>query len=239
MMMSYSTTNEVTWALILGLVKDIAPGDTRIKSSPSGWQAGLSSKLAGRTLALLGLGNLGTQAAVTGILGFGMNVIAWSTSLTQEKADEAAKSRGLPAGSFKVVTSKKELFEQADILSVHYVLSERSKGIVTEAELSVMKKSAFLVNTSRGPLIEESALVKVLEAGAVRGAGLDVFDIEPLPKDSPWRKADYWGTEGRGAVLLSPHMGYVEEGVMNGMYKSNAESLRQWLAGEPVEGIMT
>lgn len=234
----YDATNEMTWALILGLAKTLVEGDTSIKANPSGWQPGLASGLAGKTLGLLGLGKLGTQAAVTGILGFGMKVLAWSTSLTQEKADEAARSHGLPAGSFQVASSKRELFTGADILSVHYVLSDRSRGIVGAEELSALKPSAILVNTSRGPLIDEPALVDALERGKIRGAGLDVFETEPLPKDSPWRRQNYWGKDGRSKVLVSPHMGYVEEETMHSWYEQQAEAVRAWLVGEQVKGVI-
>ncbi|KAL6252983.1 hypothetical protein RBB50_000702 [Rhinocladiella similis] len=234
----YDATNEMTWALILGVAKDVVGGDTVVKSSPTGWQSTLVAGLAGKTLGLLGLGKLGTQAATTGVLGFGMNVLAWSSSLTQEKADDAAKSRGLPAGTFRVAASKRELFERADVLSVHYVLSERSKGIVGAEELGVMKKGAVLVNTSRGPLVDEAALVAALERGAIRAAGLDVFDTEPIPKDSPWRKNGYWGTEGRSRALTSPHMGYVEEETMHGWYEQQREALKSWLEGGEIKGVI-
>ncbi|KAH0847331.1 hypothetical protein AYO21_03757 [Fonsecaea monophora] len=244
----YDATNEVTWALILGFAKDLVHGDTLVQGSNSsasdpnaasgGWQTHLTAGLAGKTLGLLGLGRLGTQCAVTGTLGFGMKVLAWSTSLTQEKADEAAQSRGLPKGSFRVAGSKKELFEQADVLSVHYVLSERSRGIVGAADLAAMKKSAFVVNTSRGPLIDEPALLAALEAGSVRGVALDVFEVEPLPKDSPWRRPNYWGRDGRSRVLLSPHMGYVEEETMHSWYDYHCRAVESFIKGEELKFII-
>ena len=244
----YDATNEMTWALILGLAKDVARGDGVVKSPAtssrdpnaqvSGWQTTLTFGLAGKTLGLLGLGKLGTQAAVTGHLGFGMKIIAWSSSLTQEKADEAAESRGLPPGSFTVVGSKKELFEQADVLSVHYVLSDRSRGIVGHTELSQMKKNALLVNTSRGPLIDEDALVSALEKGQIKGVGLDVFDVEPLPKESPWRREGYWGEGERSSVLVSPHMGYVEEETMHDWYGQQAGVVDAWVNKEEVKGVI-
>jgi len=123
-------------------------------------------------------------------------------------------------------------------LSVHYVLSDRSRGIVSAAELGAMRSSAILVNTSRGPLIEEGALVKALDAGVIRGVGLDVFDTEPLPADSPFRREGYWGVKGRSRVLVSPHMGYVEEETMHGWYEQHAETLRAWLAGEQVKRVI-
>lgn len=239
----YDATNEMTWALILGLAKDVARGDATVKSSPSSagplpWQTTLATGLAGKTLALLGLGKLGTQAAVTGALGFGMKVLAWSSSLTQEKADAAARERGLPPGSFRVAESKADLFAQADFLSVHYVLSDRSRGIVGRDDLARMKKSAFLVNTSRGPLVDEAALLEALEEGRIRGAGLDVYNTEPLPQDSPWRRRNFWGVEGRSVVLLSPHMGYVEEETMHDWYGQQCEAVRAWLKGEAIKGVI-
>ncbi|KIY02142.1 uncharacterized protein Z520_02280 [Fonsecaea multimorphosa CBS 102226] len=244
----YDATNEITWALILGFAKDIVHGDAVIKSPSTsaadpnaefgGWQTHLAMGLAGKTLGLLGLGKLGTQCGVTGVLGFGMKVLAWSSSLTQEKADEAAQSRGLPPGTFQVAASKQDLFEKADILSVHYVLSDRSRGIVGAAELASMKKSAFLVNTSRGPLVDETALVNALEAGKIRGVALDVFDTEPIPKDTPWRKHNYWGQNGRSRVLLSPHMGYVEEETMHSWYEQQSRAIASWIKGDEVKGIM-
>jgi phosphoglycerate dehydrogenase-like enzyme len=138
---------------------------------------------------------------------------------------------------FKVVGSKEELFREADVLSVHYDLSDRSRGMVGSAELSVMKRSALFVNTSRGPLVVEDALLDVLERGAIRGAALDVFDLEPLPEDSRWR-TQKWGTEGRAQVLLTPHMGYVEEEGMNNWYEEQAENVERWYKGEELLHVM-
>lgn len=209
----------------------MAADDKRVKEG--GWQEGMSIPLAGRTLGLLGLGRLGAECAFTGKLGFGMNIITWSTSLTQEKADEVAEKRGLPKGSFRVTSSKEELFREADVLSVHYVLSDRSRGIVGEKELSVMKKDAFLVNTSRGPLVDEAALLSALREGRIRGAGLDVYDVEPLPKDSPWRSQE-WGSR----VVLSPHTGYVEDETMNQWYVQHADHIRRWVKGEEAVNLL-
>ncbi|EXJ91145.1 hypothetical protein A1O1_04254 [Capronia coronata CBS 617.96] len=198
----------------------------------------LVSSLAGKTLGLLGLGRLGTQAAVTGHLGFGMKILAWSSSLTQARADEAASSRGLPAGVFEVAASKEDLFRRADVLSIHYVLGERSRGIVGKKELELMKPTAYLVNTSRGPLVQEPELLEVLEKGGIRGVGLDVFDTEPLPADSPWRREGFWGRQGRSRVLLSPHLGYADEDTMHAWYEQQVEVVRAWMAGEGVKGVV-
>ena len=227
-----NATTEHTWALILGIAKSIARDDLVVKNG--GWQTGLSFGLSGRTMGLLGLGRLGAECARIAVYGFQMKIIAWSTSLTQDKADAAAEKAGLPKGTYKVVGSKQELFEKSDVLSVQYVLSERSKGIVGEKELSVMKKDALFINTSRGPLVDEQALLKVLEEGRIRGVALDVFDVEPLELDSRWRTTK-WGQEGTSEVLLSPHMAYVEEVTMNTWYEETAENVGRYLNGEDVK----
>lgn len=207
-----NSTVQHTWALILGLARHVARDDAAVKAG--GWQGSLGVNLSGKTLALLGLGKLGSQVGKIAIQAFGMNVLAWSTNLTQEKADEQAGVQGLPAGSFEVATSKTDFFQRADVVSLHNVLSERSRGIVSTAELATMRPSAMIVNTSRGPLIDEAALLQALNAGQIRGAALDVFDPEPLPLDSPWRTMA-WGRDGRSEVLLSPHMGYGEEDLID------------------------
>jgi phosphoglycerate dehydrogenase-like enzyme len=177
------------------------------------------------------------MTAKVAVWGFDMKIKAWSSSLTQEAADERAKSCGLPPGTFEVAGSKEELFETADILSVHYVLSARSRDIVGAKELALMKPTALFVNTSRGPLVNEKALLNVLKEGKVRGAALDVFHTEPLPSDSEWR-ITAWGKDGRSEVLLTPHMGYVEEGVMNRWYEETAENVEIWLEGKDVKNRM-
>ncbi|TID16632.1 glycerate dehydrogenase [Venturia nashicola] len=223
-----STTTHC-WAMILGLSRHIARDDLVVKEG--GWQGPtLATAIAGKTLALCGLGRLGTSCGRIGVLAWGMKVICWSSNLTQEKADEQAKSVGLEAGEFKVVT-KEELFQKADVLSVHYVLSERSRGLVGTKELGLMKPSALLINTSRGPIIDEPALLQVCETGTIAGVGLDVFDLEPLPKDSDWRRKG-WGQDGRSDVLLSPHMGYGETETIECWYKENSENLGRWLEGK-------
>ncbi|KAL9111708.1 MAG: hypothetical protein Q9227_003983 [Pyrenula ochraceoflavens] len=232
----FQPTNEHTWALILGLAKRVAEGDASIHAG--GWETGLGAALAGKKLGLLGLGKLGAQAARTGMLGFNMEILAWSENLTQEKADEAARNLGVEAGKWKVAGSKEALFREADILSVHYVLSERSRGIVGHKELSVMKNSALLINTSRGPLVDEKALLDCLKDSKFRGVALDVFDTEPLERNSEWRTTQ-WGKDGRSQVLLSPHMGYVEEGNMNAWYNETVENVERWLDGKELHTIIS
>lgn len=230
-----STTNEHTFALLLALAKNIPADDHNVKTyAHGGWATALITNLAGKTIGLLGLGRLGAQAAIAASLGFGMKVIAWSPNLTQERADEVAKSVGQPEGAFRVV-GKNELFETADVISVHLVLSERSRGTVGKEDLARMKKDALFVNTSRGPLVDEQALLQVLKDGKIGGAAVDVFDVEPLPEDSEWRSTD-WGTGGRSRVVLTPHMGYAEKETMHDWYKQQAENVERWLKGEEVVG---
>ncbi|KAF3018416.1 hypothetical protein E8E14_003354 [Neopestalotiopsis sp. 37M] len=231
-----------TWAMLLALARNVAADDAAMKGSGKAWQTGLATGLTGATLGVVGLGRLGAAVARIATLAFGMRVVCWSENLTQEKADRMAREVGLPAAggcavdpaasTFKAV-SKAELFETADVVSLHYVLSERSRGIVGQSELESMKSSALIVNTSRGPLIDQDALYNVLSQGKIRGAALDVFDLEPLPADSPWRSTE-WGTGGRGRLLITPHMGYVEEGIMHTWYEETAENVERWLRGEEV-----
>lgn len=227
----YDSTTQHTWSLLLSLTSRIATDSPHLSSTPTAWQSGLTIPLGGRTLGLVGLGKLGGSVARIA-LAFGMKVIAWSESLTQEKADAAAERQGLGKGCFRAV-GKEELFKMADVVSVHYVLSERSRGIVGAKELDLMKKTAVLVNTSRGPLIDEAALLAVLQQGKIRGAALDVFWEEPLSRDSPWRTTA-WGTDGRSEVVLSPHMGYVNEATMSTWYEEQAGVVERWVRGEEV-----
>ena len=219
--------------MILALARNVAADDASIKAG--GWQTDMAVGLTGKTLGVAGLGRLGAAVARIGVLVFGMRVVCWSSSLDQARADEVATSLGLPAEdefgekTFQVV-SKEELFQESDVVSLHYVLSERSKGMVGSQELKAMKKSALLVNTSRGPLIDEEALLNTARSGGIRGVALDTFGKEPLPADSPWR-SQAWGTQGRSRVLLTPHMGYVEEGLMNAWYAETAENVERWLEG--------
>lgn len=227
-------TVQHTWALILALVRNVSFDDRAMKEG--GWQTAMTVGLSGKTLGVLGLGRLGAATAKVGFQSWGMKIVCWSSSLNQEKADEMARKLGLPVTdedgekTFRYV-SKDELFKQADIVSVHYQLSERSVGIVGKKELGEMKKTAYLVNTSRGPLVDEDALVEALEKGSIKGAAVDVYDVEPVPKDSPLRSPK-WGTEGRSQLLTTPHMGYVEEDNINNWYAEQAENLDRWLDGK-------
>lgn len=233
-------TTQHAWALILALARNVAADDAVMKGPAKSWQSQLALGLTGTTLGVVGLGRLGAAVARIGSLAWGMRVVCWSENLTQEKANQKAEEVGLPAyggnhldpeaPTFKAV-SKDELFTTADVVSLHYVLSERSRGIVGVPELAQMKQSAILVNTSRGPLINDTALYDALENGRIRGAALDVYDIEPLPADSPWRST-IWGTQGRSSLIITPHMGYVEDGIMHTWYEETAENLERWLRGE-------
>jgi phosphoglycerate dehydrogenase-like enzyme len=209
----------------------------------SSWQTGLATGLTGMTLGVVGFGRLGSAVARIASLAFGMKVVCWSENLTQEKADRKAEEMGLKAYDgngdpvFRAVR-KEELFRSADVISMHYVLSERSRGLVAERELELMKKSALLVNTSRGALVDQNALYEALQKGRITGAALDVFDIEPLPVDSVWRSTD-WGFNGKSRLLLTPHMGYVEEGIMHTWYEETAENVERWLDGKEVYHQLT
>ncbi|KAL2785359.1 hypothetical protein BJX66DRAFT_343182 [Aspergillus keveii] len=171
---SLDSTLEHTWALILGLARNVARDDAWV------------------------------QSARVGVLAFGMNVVAWSSSLTQDAANDKARAFGLPEGTFQVAESKDSLLRAADVLSIHYVLSERSRDILGANELALLKPTAILVNTSRGPLVNEAALLETLKQGKIKGIALDVYSTEPLPADSEWRTTA-WGKDGRSEVLLSPH----------------------------------
>jgi phosphoglycerate dehydrogenase-like enzyme len=245
-------TTQHVWALILALARNVAADDAVVKGKGgkgvrAGWQTGLAIGLPGKTLGLVGLGRIGSHVARVGVLAFGMRIVCWSANLTQEKADRLAEEAGLPimgAGmanedekTFRVV-SKEEVFRTADVVTVHYVLSERSKGIVGTQELDWMKPSGLFVNTSRGPLVDEAALLDTLRNGRIRGAALDVFDIEPLPADSPWRN-EAWDAVGKSRVLLTPHMGYVEEGTMQTWYEETAENVERLVEGKDLLHCIT
>lgn len=234
-----STTEHII-TMILGVTRNVAQNDAAVKAG--GWQTTFVTGVSGKTLGLVGLGRLGGSVARIMSLAFGMKIIAWSTNLTQEAADAQAKEQGLPVEqsdgekTFKAV-SREELFSTADVVSVHLVLSDRSRGLITEADLSKMKPSSFFVNTSRGPLVVEKDLLDILKAGKIRGAALDVFDLEPLPKDSEWRNSD-WGTNGKSQVLVTPHVAYVEERSINGFYEQQVDDLLRWSAGKKLKKTM-
>jgi phosphoglycerate dehydrogenase-like enzyme len=213
---SAGTTAELTWTLILGLVRDVASDDARIRLG--GWQESVGLDLDGRTLGVVGLGRLGCRVARIG-RAFGMNVIAWSPNLTAERA----------ASHDVALASKAEVFGSPDIVTIHMALSDRTRGLVGADELRAMKRSAFLVNTSRAALVDQNALARALSEGWFAGAGLDVFDLEPLP-------ADHW-LRGSPRTLLSPHMGYVTEGGYRVFYGDAVEDIAAFLEGAPVRTL--
>jgi len=183
-----------------------------------GWQARLGNTLEGRTLGLVGLGRLGAQIAEIAKV-FRMSVVAWSRNLTAERAAECGAR----------LVSKAELFEMSDYVSVHLRLSERTRDLIAAPDLARMKPTAWIVNTSRGPIINENDLIEALEKKVIAGAALDVFDIEPLPADHPLRRLDN--------TVLSPHKGYVAEESYRVFYAQTAEDIRAWLDGRPIRVI--
>jgi phosphoglycerate dehydrogenase-like enzyme len=210
---SQYATPELAWGLILSLMRHIPQEHQRMREG--GWQETVGTALHGRTLSILGLGRLGSRMASIG-RAFGMEVLAWSQNLTAERAEAAGAA----------LVAKDELFARADVLTIHLVLGERSRGLVGAAELQRMKPSAVLVNTSRGPIVDEAALIAALERPDIRGAGLDVYDREPLPPDHPLRRL--------GNVVLTPHLGYVTEGTYRMFYADTVEAIAAWRAGTPV-----
>jgi phosphoglycerate dehydrogenase-like enzyme len=203
------STIELTWALILTAARRITDEAASVRAG--GWQRSVGLQLGGSVLGVLGLGRIGGRVAQIG-KSFGMDVIAWSTNLTPQAADEAGVS----------YVSKEELFSRADVLTIHLKLSERSHGLVGADELALMKPTALLVNTSRGPIVDESALVDALRSRRIDGAGLDVFDIEPLPAGHPLRSLDN--------VVATPHIGYVAEQVYRVFYGESAAKIARWLS---------
>jgi phosphoglycerate dehydrogenase-like enzyme len=208
-----SSTGELTWGLILALTRRICEEDANLRAG--GWQRTVGPELAGRTLGLIGLGRLGTQVAGYGAA-FAMEVIAWSENLDRAHA----ATLGVQA------VAKDELLERADIVSIHTRLSERTRGLIGARELALMQPSAYLINTSRGPIVDEQALVAALHAGQIAGAALDVFDREPLASDNPLRSAPN--------TLLTPHIGYVAEDSYRGFYHDIVADIEAWLAGSPI-----
>ena len=211
-MLPYPTA-ELAWGLILSLARNIPREERGMRAG--GWQTTLGVGLRGKTLGVLGLGNLGSQVATIG-KAFGMEAIAWSQNLTAERA----------AGIGAALVTKEELFRRADVVSIHLVLGERTRALVGAAELALMKPTAYLVNTSRGPIVDGKALVAALESGRLAGAGLDVYDSEPLPAGHALRKLDN--------VVLTPHLGYVTMENYRLAYGQAIEDIRAFLEGKPL-----
>jgi phosphoglycerate dehydrogenase-like enzyme len=209
-------TAELAWGLILGAARRIAEDHAFMRQG--GWQTRIGHRVGGKTLGLLGLGRLGSAVGRVG-LAFGMKAIAWSQNLTAEKAAEQGVER----------VEKDELFRRSDILSVHLVLSPRSRGLVGAREIGLMKPSAILVNTSRGPICDTEAVIEALKAGRLAYAGFDVYDKEPLPIDHPLRSAPN--------VILTPHIGYVTDENYRSSYPQIVENVTAFLDGKPVRVI--
>jgi phosphoglycerate dehydrogenase-like enzyme len=209
-------TAELAWGLILGATRRIAEDHAFMRQG--GWQTRIGHRVAGKTLGLLGLGRLGSGVARVGIA-FGMKAIAWSQNLTAEKAAAQGVER----------VEKDELFRRSDILSVHLVLSDRSRGLVGAREIGLMKPSAILVNTSRGPICDTAAVIDALKSGRLAYAGFDVYDREPLPIDHPLRTTPN--------VILTPHIGYVTDENYRSSYPQIVENVLGFLDGKPVRVI--
>jgi phosphoglycerate dehydrogenase-like enzyme len=206
-------TIELTWALILGSARNLVTENTSLRGG--GWQQSVGDDMAGRTLGVVGLGNVGGAVAQIGNA-FGMKVIAWSQNLTTERAAEASAT----------LVTKDELFREADVVSIHLVLSGRTRGLVGAAELALMKPTARLINTSRGPIVVEADLVAALKDKKIAGAAIDVFDQEPLPLDHPLRALPN--------LLATPHIGYVSRGLYARFYQDTVANICRWLDGQAV-----
>jgi phosphoglycerate dehydrogenase-like enzyme len=209
-------TSELAVGLMIAIMRDI-PGQFG-SMRQGGWQTRPGFDLAGKTLGLLGLGRLGSAVAAVGNA-FKMKVIAWSQNLTEERAAECNVRR----------VEKEELFSLSDVLSIHIILSNRTRGIVGARELGLMKPTAYLINTSRGPIVDEAALLKVLREKRIAGAAIDVYGMEPLPEDHAIRKLDN--------VLLTPHLGYVTVENLTKVYREAVEDVEAFLDGKPIRVI--
>jgi phosphoglycerate dehydrogenase-like enzyme len=207
---------ELTWGLILALARRIPAEDATIRAG--GWQESVGTSLHGKTLGIVGLGKLGAKAAEVARV-FGMEVVAWSPNLTTERAAERDVLR----------VERGVLFTTADVVTIHMVLGDGTRGLIGEAELRAMKPTAFLVNTSRGPIVDRRALLRALEEGWIAGAGLDVFDEEPLARDDPLRRAP--------RTILTPHLGYVTDDNYRVFFTDAVECIQAWLTGTPLRRL--
>jgi phosphoglycerate dehydrogenase-like enzyme len=211
------STAELTWGLVIASVRNLFVETASMRAG--GWQRTIGMDLSGRTLGVVGLGHLGARVAGYG-LAFDMRVVAWSPHLSVERAAEHGVSY-LP---------REELFAQADVISIHMVLGQRTRGLITEADLRRMKPTSYLINTSRGPLIEEAALVRALREGWIAGAALDVYDTEPLPAGHELRKL--------GNCVLTPHIGYVTRDTYANFFTGVLEDIQAFLAGSPIRQLV-
>ncbi|MEL0105729.1 MAG: D-2-hydroxyacid dehydrogenase family protein [Rhodospirillaceae bacterium] len=208
---------ELTWGLILSLMRNIPGEDRAVREGR--WHDKLGHILEGKTLGVIGLGRIGPKIAALGNA-FDMSVIAWSQNMTPDIAGQAGAK----------FVEKDDLFRNADIITVHVALSDRTRRLIGAREIELMKKSAYLVNTARGPIIDEAALIEALERNAIAGAGLDVFEKEPLPADHPFRQLDN--------VIVTPHIGYVTEESFRAYYQSAVENIRAFLNNESIPRLL-
>ncbi|OBH06632.1 hydroxyacid dehydrogenase [Mycobacterium sp. E2699] len=206
-------TPELAWGLLIATVRNLAEEHRSMRAG--GWQTTAGMTLSGKTIGLLGLGRTGKRMAEYAKV-FGMQVLAWSQHLTEEAAAAAGARR----------VEKAALFAESDVVSIHLVLSERTRGLVGASELALMRPRAYLINTSRGPIVDEAALLDALRTGRIAGAGLDVYDAEPPPPDHPLR--------GLANVTLSPHLGYVTREMLGAFYEDTIEAVVAWLDGAPI-----
>jgi D-3-phosphoglycerate dehydrogenase len=207
----------IAFGLMLELTRRIGFENARLKRGER-WQVTIGRDLEGMTLGIVGLGKLGQRVAQVG-KAFGMKPIAWSQNLTPEKAAEGGAA----------YASREDLFANSDIVTIHYQLGPRSRGLITADDIARMKPSAYLINTARAPIVDQAALLKALQEKKIAGAGLDVFEVEPLPVDHPYRKLDN--------VVLTPHLGYVSEQNYKKYFPDIVEDIRAWLGGKPVRVI--
>jgi phosphoglycerate dehydrogenase-like enzyme len=210
------STSELTWGLIHGLLRQIPLEDRSTRLGR--WQRTVGVGLKGRTLGVIGLGRVGSVVARVGVA-FDMKVIGWSQNLTEERCRELGAT----------LVTKDELFSQSDIVTVHLLLGERSRGLVGAGEIGLMKPTAYLINTARGPIVDEAALIDALENRRIAGAAIDVFDVEPLPLDHPFRRLEN--------TVITPHLGYVCDDNYSVYFKGYVEDIRAWLDGKPINQV--
>lgn len=210
---------ELTWALILNLARHIVKENAEFRSTGL-WQSTVGTDLYGKRLGILGLGKIGSRMA-TIAKAFGMDIIAWSQNLTKEQTDKLG---------VQLASSKEELLETSDYISIHLVLSDRTRGLISEKDLQLMKSSAYLINTSRSAIVDQQALIRALDENWIAGAGLDVFDIEPLPKDHPFRTMSN--------ILATPHLGYVTERNYTTYYREAIEDIQAYLDGRVIRSLI-
>ncbi|KJE36631.1 2-hydroxyacid dehydrogenase [Thalassospira sp. HJ] len=212
-----TATPELTFALMLALARNIVAENASMHAG--GWQVGIGQDLAGSTLGVIGLGRLGAKVAKMA-QAFDMNVCAWSANLTPERCEELGVT---------FMPSKKDLLQASDFITIHQRLSDRTRGLISEPDFKLMKPTAYLINTSRGPIIDDTALIKALNTGEIAGAALDVYVEEPLPADHPLRHCEN--------LLLSPHLGYVIRNTWKVFYGQTVDAILAWQQAKPIRVI--